>query len=436
MRIFLLFIFILLIGRSSFSQWNSIREVSNNSSLVDLEVLNQDTVFVLGSVFDQGSFVLRSYDGGTDWDSTWFEGYDFTGIDFASVSDGYISSFHNSRVSILKTTDGGDNWFVSKDSIILAQLVPCDIEFYDVNVGVVSLPGWSAITIDGGFEWNQIQNHPLGGPPDIIIRDDLYIGIGGALLTYSVDSCVNFESVMLAYSGSHSSMDAREGILISTAIGSGGLALGFPNNSYGILTKSTFPFDSQSILYFSNVSRFYDVSIAPNDFSMVHGVVLENNGTLKFVKSSDDGTSWQYLNHEMFTYSNSSQIECVNDSVCFAISNLPGEIYRTTNGGGTSGEEVNQVILGLNDFISNDLTIELFPNPTSSHLTLTSPSLLPGTHITAYNLTGQQVFNSQLNQSHEQFTLDARQFGPAGLYLLHIQMPGQAAVVKKVVVQE
>jgi len=32
--------------------------------------------------------------------------------------------------------------------------------------------------------------------------------------------------------------------------------------------------------------------------------------------------------------------------------------------------------------------------------------------------------------------LDARQFGPAGMYLLHVKPPGMAAVVKKVVVQE
>lgn len=80
--------------------------------------------------------------------------------------------------------------------------------------------------------------------------------------------------------------------------------------------------------------------------------------------------------------------------------------------------------------------ISIHPNPTTSHLTLTSPSLLPGTHITAYNLAGQHVYAHQLNQSHEQFTIDARQFGPAGMYLLHVQLPGQAAVVKKVVVQE
>jgi hypothetical protein len=53
-----------------------------------------------------------------------------------------------------------------------------------------------------------------------------------------------------------------------------------------------------------------------------------------------------------------------------------------------------------------------------------------------YNLAGQHVYSHQLTQSHDQFTMDARQFGPAGMYLLHVQPPGEAAVVKKVVVQE
>lgn len=90
----------------------------------------------------------------------------------------------------------------------------------------------------------------------------------------------------------------------------------------------------------------------------------------------------------------------------------------------------------INSSNKNRKVINIHPNPTSSHFILTDAMLQPGTHITAYNLTGQQVYARQLNQAHEQLTLDARQFGPAGLYLLHIQMPGQAAVVKKVVVKE
>src|SRR5690606_26609526 len=42
----------------------------------------------------------------------------------------------------------------------------------------------------------------------------------------------------------------------------------------------------------------------------------------------------------------------------------------------------------------------IHPNPTSSHLTLTGSALQPGTHITAYNLTGQQVYAYQFNQVH------------------------------------
>lgn len=435
MRVVLLLIFVLNIGKSSFCQWNSIREVSDNSSLVDLEVLNQDTVFVLGSVFEQGSFVLRSHDGGSSWDSTWFEGYDFTGIDFPSVLDGYISSFHNSRVSVLKTTDGGDNWFVSKDSLILAQSIPFDIDFYNVNIGVVSLPAWSAITTDGGYVWNEIENHPIGGQSDIIIRDDLYVGMSGALLTYSSDFCENFESVMLSYSGAHLSMDVQDDILFSTATGSGGIDLGFPDNSFAILTKSMFPFDSQSILYLPFISRFYDVSITPSDFSTVHGVVLANNGTLKFVKSSDGGTIWNYLSHEIFSYSNSSQLECANDSVCFAMSNVPGEIYKTTNGGGALGEEVNQVVLGVEEWGADFLDFELFPNPAISEFTISSLTAdITLSEIALLDISGRIIRYYNLPKNPLQKIIPVSDLS-TGMYLVRIRTKNNRYYSHKLIIK-
>lgn len=80
--------------------------------------------------------------------------------------------------------------------------------------------------------------------------------------------------------------------------------------------------------------------------------------------------------------------------------------------------------------------ISIHPNPTSSNLTITGPSVLPGTTIAVYNLAGQQVYGQELSQATPQLVLDARQFGPAGMYLLRVQSPGKAPVVKKVVVQE
>jgi len=95
---------------------------------------------------------------------------------------------------------------------------------------------------------------------------------------------------------------------------------------------------------------------------------------------------------------------------------------------------VNQSV-GMLESVSTNL-LDIFPNPTTSYLTLTSPSLLPGTHITVYNLAGQQVYGQELSQNTPELVLDARHFGPAGMYLLHVQPPGMAAVLKKVVVQE
>ncbi|TVR38000.1 MAG: T9SS C-terminal target domain-containing protein, partial [Cryomorphaceae bacterium] len=86
--------------------------------------------------------------------------------------------------------------------------------------------------------------------------------------------------------------------------------------------------------------------------------------------------------------------------------------------------------------VQSDLLFSIHPNPTNAHLTLSGSALLPGSELKVYNLAGQQVYSEVLQNAHETHTLDARRFGPAGMYLLHLNTPGRTPVVKKVVVQE
>ena len=96
----------------------------------------------------------------------------------------------------------------------------------------------------------------------------------------------------------------------------------------------------------------------------------------------------------------------------------------------------SEVFTSTQDASEDELVFNIFPNPTSSYLTLTGSALLPGSELKVYNVAGQQVYSEVLPYAHETHTLDARRFGPAGLYLLHLNTPGHTPVVKKVVVQE
>ena len=96
----------------------------------------------------------------------------------------------------------------------------------------------------------------------------------------------------------------------------------------------------------------------------------------------------------------------------------------------------SEVFSSTQDASEDELVFNISPNPTTSHLTLTGSALLPGSELKVYNVAGQQVYSEVLPYAHETHTLDGRQFGPAGLYLLHLNTPGHAPVVKKVVVQE
>lgn len=64
-----------------FSQWDVIHASGNNGGHRDLYFLNNDTGFVIGNN-GQGSYILRTHDGGMEWDSLWFDNHQFKTIFF------------------------------------------------------------------------------------------------------------------------------------------------------------------------------------------------------------------------------------------------------------------------------------------------------------------------------------------------------------------
>jgi hypothetical protein len=75
---------------------------------------------------------------------------------------------------------------------------------------------------------------------------------------------------------------------------------------------------------------------------------------------------------------------------------------------------------------SNEISI--FPNPTTSTLTLNSPTSYINTPFTIYNSLGEKVYQSIITSTHQQINLAAA----AGVYFLRVE--GEDAFVKKVIV--
>ncbi len=81
-------------------------------------------------------------------------------------------------------------------------------------------------------------------------------------------------------------------------------------------------------------------------------------------------------------------------------------------------------------------TIRVYPNPASDYLIIDNGnhSLMAGYSIQIKNNTGQQVFQSAINQA--QFTVDLSSWTGDGLYFVHILDPqGATVTIRKIILQ-
>lgn len=85
---------------------------------------------------------------------------------------------------------------------------------------------------------------------------------------------------------------------------------------------------------------------------------------------------------------------------------------------------------------NNTNTIKVYPNPASNHITIDNGNYLnmAGYTIKIENSTGQQVFQSLINQS--QFYIDLGSWTGNGLYYVHLIDPTNNTVtIRKIVLQ-
>ena len=130
------------------------------SHINDIFFITRDTVFAVGK-YNYGGYIFKSTNGGTNWMasgfSVGFDNTDFKCICFTSASVGYIASASNNgppgfqtEGEILKTTNGGDNWFIQFTSTNNSAY---DIFFMNSLTGFAGLNNSTLKTTNGGTNW-------------------------------------------------------------------------------------------------------------------------------------------------------------------------------------------------------------------------------------------------------------------------------------------
>jgi photosystem II stability/assembly factor-like uncharacterized protein len=143
------------------STWSS-RELHERVALSSISALDADTAWAAGSFRKKtldgddaypeyaGSVVLKTGDGGTNWDVVWLDFHEDIG-EVAAI-DGDVAWVIGHYGAIARTTDGGVSW---QDQSVQAHGYLNDIFVIDANrAWIVGSGGTILYTDDGGYSEN------------------------------------------------------------------------------------------------------------------------------------------------------------------------------------------------------------------------------------------------------------------------------------------
>ncbi len=169
---------------------------------------------------------------------------------------------------------------------------------------------------------------------------------------------------------------------------------------------------------------YIDYTITPSGDIIIHGWYYENTFNVPIVANSQ--LDYPYDGN------------CIHYDTVTVQDTITTTIYDTvtvTNYTTVTDTLVINTTLGL-PAPNNQNTILVYPNPASDHITIDNGNYLnmAGYTIRIENSTGQQVFQSPINQS--QFYVDLSSWNGNGLYYIHLIDPNNITVsIRKIVLQ-
>jgi photosystem II stability/assembly factor-like uncharacterized protein len=263
----------------------------------------------IGYVGADQSIILKTTDTGQTWINQFVPEFSFDTRMINCIDS--LTCFAG-KALMFKTFDGGLNWVVDSNASPTE-----DVSFLSPNKGY----GLWSKTFDGGHNWTNPSSYPAGLTPDY--------------------NCIFFINDSVGWLG---------------GMGSGGS----PHFNYGKIAKSTnYGFTYQETNFQFEMLAIRDLFFINDTVGFACGNGQSGNSR-QIMKTIDGGLNWhkQFLNYTT-NYSAVTQLQCLNDSLCYAISGW--QVFKTTNGGGQ--------MIGLGESESAiQNKIKIYPNPASDKL--------------------------------------------------------------------
>lgn len=403
-----------------YSQWNVIYQNEDIGCIKDLEFIDADTGFFVGS----GKFIGQTFNNGGSWsiDSS-YEGSDFRIIDFINADTGLICcSPYSGDGDVLITYDSGNNWFapeldngvsvtdielVDGGNVIYSELSGPGIAYSFIADNYYEINIWSIDIAPATFLWQEeFPSKDVGFitgefAPLEPTNSTVYKTIDGGLSWYSSDNMfgpkysINFPSLEIGYG-----IGDEKRVWKTINEGENWQMLPFDFGGYEIFDGGL---DIGGIYFFNDTIGYLEAHYIPSD-------------EYKILKTVDGGNSWYptvMLDEE---FNGLTGFFCVSGDTCFAFS--CDEIYKTINGGGE-----DSVTTIFNSSLNN-LNVKVYPNPAINEITLQTPTQII-TEIHTFNLIGSQISLSfDKNQSARVTQL------PPGIYYTEIKTSNGEGVIK------
>ena len=315
---------------SLFSQTGWFQQNSGTSfiNMYDVKMINANTAFVAGYYPDGYGWVYRTTNAGINWSVSYQTQNPLNGIEAVSFSSATTGTavgggiFGNGSF-IVRTTNGGTSWFTQTTGTNFYHLA---VQMIDANTGFIS--GYSGTifkTTDGGSSWTPQTSgitRRLYGISFINANLGTVVGDTGTILrttnggtswtTQTAGTNASFYDITM--------LDANNGM----AVGIAGTILKTTNggaNWLQLISGVTLPLRALSLI---NLNLCYAVG---------------DSG--KIIRTTNGGTTWSFQNSTLSQ--NLRGISFIDTNTGTAVGDN-GKIIRTTNGGITFIQPISNEI--------------------------------------------------------------------------------------------
>lgn len=375
---------LILITMPFYAQWvqqNSLTLANWN----DVYCITEDFVVVVGS----NGTILKTTDGGENWvQKNSGTTFNLTKVQFVNANVGYISANTNTSGLLLKTTDGGENW-----NSVTAAGTSFINDFSRVNENIIFIINDDGVlkkTSNGGQSFEKVNTNDFIEKIQFINEQIGYASNGSFSFVKTIDGGSSWSVI-----GSLGAFPANGAFFFLNE------QVGFVNTTKN-LSKTTD--GGLNFTYLDTIEYAMNKLFATSE-NIIWGITLELtlSGQTDYTMRGEiiEPGDFQRINGVPYFRS----IYFANETIGYAV-DFDGHIFKNTTG----------TMLSLNH--SNDKsTFLIYPNPTSDQITISfKEEQSEPFSIKIVDCLGKEIFSE--NYTERNFvTLDTKYFSK-GIYAL------------------